>query len=158
MDSLLDALAQMDLINRIDGIVSTFIHADWKGAYRRGGPAGLAAEFLASLTGQNTWTLMVPQDSGWPGIEIERVLTRHGVRIWGRGFMGDCLYFRVKRRQARWAEYLLWRAGVPVVSRSFDPRNRDYPQRHPPGSEPTGGSDQTQLAKGLLDFIYDLLD
>lgn len=156
MGSLIDSLAQLDLINRLDGLVSTFIHADWEGAYRRAGPVGIAGEFLASLTGQNAWTLMVPEEAGWTGLEVERLLTRHGVRIWGRGFMGGHLYFHVKRRQARWAEYLLWRAGISVLSRPFDPRNQRYAERRPRASEPPGGSDHTRLKKGLLDFIYDL--
>lgn len=157
MEHLLDALAQLDFIDRLDEIISTFIHADWKGARSRHGPAGLVGEFLASLSGQNTWTFWVPRNAGYRGIEIERLLTRHGVRIWGRGFLGDFLYFRVKKRQARWAEYLLWRAGIPVVSQPFNPRNQTYGEQYPPGSEPPGGSDHTRLKKGLLDTIYDLL-
>ncbi len=156
MDELLNALAQMDVINRIDDFVSSFIHANWEGAYRRAGPAGVAAEFLVTLTGQNRWTIMVPQDAGWTGLEIERLLTRHGVRVWGRGFLGDCLYFSVKRRQARWTEYLLWRAGVPVVSRPFDPRNRRYAESRPQPSEPPGGGEHHSLRRGLLDALYDL--
>ncbi len=41
----------------------------------------------------------------------------------GHGFAGNAICFRVKRRQARWAEYLLERAGVPVVSAPIDARN-----------------------------------
>jgi hypothetical protein len=157
MADLLDSLAYLDLIDRVDEVVSTFIHADWKGAYKRHGLAGLGGELVASLSQQNTWTFWVPRDAGFSGIEIERLLTRHGVRVWGRGFLDDSLYFHVKKRQARWAEYLLWRAGIPVVSRPFDSRNQAYSERHPTSPEPPGGGDHTKLKKGLLDSIYDLL-
>ncbi len=46
------------------------------------------------------------------------------------------IYFCVKRRQVNWAEYLLLRAGVPVVSPVFNPRNPICASRYGPGSEP----------------------
>lgn len=131
-----DVLAQLDLIDRIEGVVSTFIHADWAGAHKRNGVVGVINEFIDCLTFANAPTVLVSRDSSWSGLEIERLLRRHGVKVWNRGAMADSLYFCIKRRQARWAEYLLLRAGVPVISAPVDPRNRVYTAGYAPHSEP----------------------
>ncbi len=135
MTDWLDALAYLNLIDPIEGWISTFRYADWKGARDRAGIAGVLTELLASVAATNCFTIWVKRDAGWSGSEIEQLLARHGVRVWGRGFADDQICFRVKKRQARWAEYLLLRRGVAVTS-NFDARNWHYAQRHAPGSEP----------------------
>ena len=100
------------------------------------GIAGLISEFVACVTSHNAPTIRVSRYSHWRGIDIERLLKRYGVKVWDRGLSGDALYFCVKRRQVRWAEYLLLRAGVPVTSVLTEPRNRMWAERYPPGSEP----------------------
>ena len=51
------------------------------------------------------------------GQQIEALLMRHGIKIWDRGLHDKyTLYFCVKRRQVAWAEYLMERAGVDLVS------------------------------------------
>lgn len=132
----LNALTSFDPINRLEGAISTFLNADWSGAYERDGLAGLVAEFWACVTSQNAPTIRVSRHSHWRGIDIERLLWRHGVRIWDRGVVGDELYFCVKLRQVKWAEYVLLRAGVPVTSALTEPRNTVWAERYPPGSEP----------------------
>ncbi len=143
----LDVLAHMDLADWIEGIVSTFRNADWNGAYLRGGIPGIVDEFLASMVGTNTWTLSIQRNAGWSGIDAEHLLARHGVRVWGRWFIDDNLLFCVKKRQARWAEYLLLRRGIPVTSGPFDPRNLQYAERHAPGSEPPRRANPARPAK-----------
>jgi hypothetical protein len=152
-----DLLSHMDLIDRIEGCVSTFINADWRGAFERNGVAGLVSEALATLSSGNTWHFSVPRDCGWSGVEMERLLKRHGVQIWDRGFTRDTLTFRVKRRQANWAEYLLRRRGIPVVSQPFNPRNDDYARRHAPGSEPSTRRKRHSARPSLLDELIALL-
>jgi hypothetical protein len=134
---LLDTPAYFDLINRFEGVVSTFLNADWQGAYQREGVSGILAEFAACLTSSNAPMIRVSRYSHWRGIDVERLLKRHGVKVWDRGISGDDFYFCVKQRQVKWAEYLLLRAGVPVTSTLVDPRNLQYAQKHAPGSEPT---------------------
>ena len=136
MGTLTDFVASLDWIDRLEGVISTFVHADWKRAYQRKGVAGLAGEFGASLVGQNRWTLEVPRDSGWSGADIERFLRQYGVIVFGRGFTSTTLRFYVKHRQANWAEYLLLRRGIPVVSALFNPENATYGEQHAPGSQP----------------------
>ena len=131
-----DVLDKLDLIDRIEGVISTFLNADWFGAYSRNGPYGIISEFLDCLTAQNAPLIRVSRESILSGVKIEKLLKRHGVKVWNRGVTGDTLYFRVKLRQVEWAEYLLLRAGVPVTSALVEPRNRDYTQGYPAGSEP----------------------
>ena len=75
MGSITDFIASFNWIDRVEGVISTFINADWKSA-RQSGAAGLAGEFGSSVTGQNRWRLEVPRDCGWSGAEIERFLRR----------------------------------------------------------------------------------
>jgi hypothetical protein len=153
---LLDIPAYFDPIDRIEGLVSTFINADWAGTYRRRGGEGVLMEFVACLTSRNAPTIRISRYSSWHGIDVERLLKRHGVKVWDRGLAGDDLYFCVKRRQVKWAEYLLMRAGVPVTSVLVDPRNRDYGQRYPPGSEPPKRKPPTQPDSDFFAFIRSL--
>jgi hypothetical protein len=154
----LELLAHLDVISRIEGFVSGFLNADWRGASQRTGAAGVAAEFTASLTGRNSWSFYVPRRCGWNGIDIERLLRRYGVKVWDRGFTHDCLTFRVKRRQANWAEYLLRRRGIPVWSPRYNPLNDEYARRHAPGSEPRHRRRRSKPRQGLLDSILSLLE
>ncbi len=62
--------------------------------------------------------------------EVEALLRRYDVPIYGRTHDARCMYFHVKTRQSRWAEYILLRAGVIFVSRPVDPRNRTTAARH----------------------------
>jgi hypothetical protein len=132
----LDIVASFDPIDRIEGAVSTFLNADWIGAFERHGVAGVITEFVACVTSYNAPTIRVSRRSHWSGRDIERLLKRYGVRIWDRGLAGPDLSFCVKRRQVRWAEYLLLRAGVPVTSILNEPRNLSYASRYEPGSLP----------------------
>ncbi|MBN1889449.1 MAG: hypothetical protein JW850_15755 [Thermoflexales bacterium] len=113
----LDIPEYFDPINRIEGAVSTFLNADWYGAIeRRGLVGGILFEFVACLTNYNAPTIRVARGD-WRGIDIERLLRHHGVKVWDRGLANsDEIYFCVKRRQVRWADYVLRRAGVPVTS------------------------------------------
>ena len=156
MADLLESLAYLDLVDPVEGFISTFRYADWNGAYRRAGIIGIVAEFFASLAAMNCWTIWIHRHAGWSGVEVESLLMRHGVRIWGRGFVGEQIYFRVKKRQARWAEYLLLRRGVPVTSGPFDPRNADYAERYAPGSEPPNRRTRSNSIDDWLDGILSL--
>ena len=101
MAGITDVLGALDLIDRVD---------EWFGNARFG-----------------PWhKFHIPLDAGCTGWEVEQLLARHGVRIWGRGFTSDSLYFNVKRRQANWAEYLIRRRGIPLSSQLVNPQNETY--------------------------------
>lgn len=62
-----------------------------------------------------------------PGIVFESILRRYRIHAYGRSIAvhdGNQLRsFHVNARQARFAEYLLLRAGIPLVGGLVDPRN-----------------------------------
>jgi hypothetical protein len=124
-DFLGDVPMFFDPIDRIEGVLLTFYYANWKKA-RKGGPLGILFEFLSAVVGYSAPTILIGRGSSWRGIDVERLLKRHGIKIWDRGIASQsALYFCVKRRQVGWAEYLLARAGVPLLSQ-HDPNARRY--------------------------------
>jgi len=68
--------------------------------------------------------------------EMREILSRYGVATYGRRFDSQNMYIRVKKRQARWAEYVLLHAGVELLNPAFDHRNAGYAASHAPGWMP----------------------
>jgi len=95
------------------------------------------------------------QQPDWRGIDVERLLLRHGVRMWDRDFDRYHLYFRVKKEQERWAEYVMMRAGVPLTGALIDPRHANVTV----GSEPSAKGAPLKLRgiDAILDAILDAL-
>ena len=62
-----------------------------------------------------------------PGIVFESILRRYRIHAYGRSVKRDgdewLRSFHVNARQARFAEYLLLRAGIPLLGKLIDPRN-----------------------------------
>jgi hypothetical protein len=60
---------------------------------------------------------IIPADSGWGRTHIQRLLTTHGIRVWGLmyNFNGEKLLFTVPKHQDEEAYYLLQDAGVPIL-------------------------------------------
>jgi hypothetical protein len=160
MGNWFEFIAMFDVIDRIEGIVSSFTHADWKGAAKRG-PGAVSAELARTVTGANRWRIWVDRRAGWSGIEIERFLRKYGVAIWDRGFVGDNYYFCVKARQANWAEYLLLRRGIPITGPIYNENNPSYGQQHAPGDAPPAWADSdrvpAELPRSFIDRMSDWL-
>ena len=156
MPSILDAIASLNWIDRVEGLLSSFLNADWKGAVNRTGPAGIIGEVGRTVVGQNRWQIYVPRSSSWSGAEIERFLRHYGIKIWGRGFAGSSIYFSVKERQANWAEYLLLRRGIPIDGPLFNPQNAIYGAQHTPGDRPSAWADHEQRPRKGLDGFLDI--
>ena len=59
----------------------------------------------------------IPANTGWDRRDIKRLLSRHGVKVWGLMYntSGDMLMFTVRKEQAKWAFFLLQREGVSVL-------------------------------------------
>jgi hypothetical protein len=81
--------------------------------------------------GTRSWTFYVPLDCSWSGARIEKLLKSNGVKIWARMIHGHDLFFRVHKKQAEWAEYVLLRAGVPLKYRLYSERNLQYRYAQP---------------------------
>jgi len=73
----------------------------------------------------------IPEQAGWRGADIERLLARYGISLWGRMVINGCLVFSVRQAQARWAEYVLQRAGLPIAPGPI--AKRATRSRRPPG-------------------------
>jgi hypothetical protein len=131
---ILDLPLFFDYISSVEGVFSTLLNANWAGAIKRYGATGIFIELAASLTFRNAPSIRVSRQSTWRGIDIERLLSRYGIKVWDRGVTPTELYFCVKRRQVKWAEYVLLRAGVPVTSAPAEPRNSQWaaPYSGPP--------------------------
>jgi hypothetical protein len=127
MRPFLEFLTSFYWIALPETILQTFRHADWRRA-REQGVGGLLSEAIGSLLGTNSWPFFVPLRSGWNGADIARLLKRHGVRMWGYGFANGELFFRVRRSQAAWAQYVLLREGVPLQHRLFSGKTASRPQ------------------------------
>ncbi len=120
----------MDYIDAFEGAIFAIRRADWKGAWKRRGPLGIVTELLAAITSRNSPTIWVSRMGSWSGIDVERLLRKYGVRIGGRGATPREIYFHVARRQVKWAEYVLLRAGVTVTSVLKEGRNHEWAARH----------------------------
>jgi hypothetical protein len=96
----LDLLDAFNLIDRIEGLM--------RGLWYGGG----------------TRTLKVEHDEKVLGKDYEDALRKRGVAVFGRGATSTELRWKIKQRQARWAEYNLRRMNAPVTSKDVDPANR----------------------------------
>jgi hypothetical protein len=93
------------------------------------------------------------------GAEVEMLLRRYGIRIWGRELdLQDELAFLVKRRQAVWAEYILCRAGVPLTCPLLDARNAVYRQQHAQDTMPAPWDKRGIGAHTFVDHVVDWLN
>ena len=117
MKQLLEFCTAFNWLALPQTIVETLLYADWQGAHKRHGGVGMAGELLNSLVGTNTFPFFVPSSCPWGAGDIQGLLGRHGIKMWGAGWANGELFFRVPKRQAVWAQYVMQRAGVPLLHR-----------------------------------------
>lgn len=128
-------LGLVNLIDRVEGWLMALRYGDYASARRRG-VLGVAGEVGSSVLGTNTFTFALVRTGAYSLNEVEALLWRYGIAIFGRTHDARCMYFRVKKRQARWAEYLMLQQGVELANPTFDPRNTGYAGGHAPGWMP----------------------
>lgn len=114
-DAASDAVCYMDFIDLLDGVVGGFRHAPWRRAWQRRAALGIIAEFFNTLFERNSVEIRFARGSQWRGIDVERLLYRYHIPIWGRWLARNELMFRVKKSHARFAEYILLRCGVTLT-------------------------------------------
>lgn len=71
--------------------------------------------------------------------EIEAMLSKYGIAVYGRTHDANHMHFLVKKRQAPWADYLMRNAGVAIVGEPLAPGNGS-----PKGKLPAAWIDQPQ--------------
>lgn len=125
MNGLIEVLAKLDWFERLD-------------------------ELIHWLSGVKSWKFAVSRSSGFSGQQIESMLKKYGVKVWGRGFTRETLTFRVNEKQANWAEYLLYQNHIPVFSRPFNPENASYAAR----SRFNARSQDRQKQNGWLESLF----
>ena len=90
LDQILDVAGSFDLITPAWAFLQDFL-------------SGPPADFA------------IPAQAGWTSRDVQRLLGRNGVKVWGLIYHGDMLMFTVREAQAKWAYYLLSRAKVPIL-------------------------------------------
>lgn len=135
-------------------VIATLQHAEWGSAYAKGGIGGTLIEVISSILGTNTWPFFIDSEGGWGRKAITLLLESHGIAMWGWGYSRGKFMFRVKKQQARWAEYVMLKHGVPVrghlLHSHFSPNIAfatltDLPQEDPTSPEETSAPSDTLL-------------
>lgn len=66
----------------------------------------------------NSWTFFIPYreaiGAGWNQRDVVQLLRDHEVETWGCQITDGELFFSVALAEARWAEYVLLKRGVPI--------------------------------------------
>jgi hypothetical protein len=70
--------------------------------------------FIQDILNGPSHTFLIPEACGWSGRQIERLLKGNGIRVWGLMIVNRTIMLTVRQAQARWAQYLLDRDGIPV--------------------------------------------
>lgn len=135
-----DVVGRLNFIDRLEGLVMALRHGNYQEA-AKGGLLGYAGEAASSLAGANTFRFALLRSGNHSLNDVEALLKGYGVPIFGRTHDATCMYFSVKKRQARWAEYVMLQAGVELNNATFDRRNPGYVGTHGPGWMPAPWSD-----------------
>ena len=69
---------------------------------------------VKDITNGPSHTFMMREDCGWSGRKIANILKQNGVESWGHMIVNHNIMITVRRKQARWAQYLLEREAIPI--------------------------------------------
>jgi hypothetical protein len=110
MDFLDDfVMGPLNLIDRAEGLLSGLRYGD---------------------TGHQFAILRTDKGGAHTLDECEEMLRKRGIAVFGRTHDARHMYFKVKNRQAVWAEYTLMRAGVDLQSPPVEGRNAGWASKH----------------------------
>jgi len=139
-----------------DMILGGLIHADWRRAWQCGGALGWMRELGAALTGLNAWPFFIDARGAWTAGQVAALLHHHGIATWGWGYADGEFFFRVKLRQAHWAQYLLSSSDVPVRGRLLDDASaHPYARGQVGGPAPKPASPGSTTPLQRLDHLLD---
>lgn len=108
-----DILGAANLIDRVRG---------WIQGLRAGDVIG--HRIALPHPGSDWW--QENQTVPWSLNEVRALLDSYHVNNYGRGFDSREIWIHVPEHQARWAEYILLRAGAPVIMEMVDPNNTQW--------------------------------
>jgi len=86
---------------------------------------------IGDITNGGGYTFLIPEDCGWTGHEIAKMLHGRGIKTWGHMNVNSTFMISVKPSQASFARYLLERAGLPIGAEAERQaqRRRQEPER-----------------------------
>jgi len=108
---------------------------------------------IQNITNGPSHTFLIPEDCGWSGRRIEHLLRSHGVKTWGLMIINRKLRITVRLAQARWAQYLLEREGIPIEYGVIDERIA----RAPRPTQENKHTSPSEIVDRWLDKLEDLL-
>jgi hypothetical protein len=113
-------------------------------------------------------TFMIPDDCGWSGFQIERLLKSYGIKPWRRMIVKHMIMLTVRLAQAHYAQYLLLRAQIPIEYGLLEERPGQAAANKPgkvqgaraaPKARPKRGifAELAQVLDGLVDEVEAML-
>jgi len=99
-------------------------------------------------------TFLIPEDCGWSGRAIERLLKDKGIKTWGLMIVDNMILVTVRQAQARWGQYLLDRERIPIAYGVLDERVSSDTHR----SKNAGSAGPLGLLDGWLEKLESLLE
>lgn len=112
---VLDYLGFMNVLDWLDGLVMAFRYDDLS-------PHRIALHHPAD----EDWWDEQEQQTGvrfWNMRDVMNLFDDYHITYFWHGYNSEEIWLHVPERQARWAEYLLIRAGAPVIMATADSRN-----------------------------------
>ena len=119
---------------------------------------------VQDVTNGPAHTFLIPEDCGWSGRAVERLLKDQGIKTWGLMIADHMILITVRQAQARWAQYLLDRERIPIAYGALGP----VAQGHRVLDEPTSGDTRRsknagsagplELLDGWLEKLESLLE
>lgn len=95
----------------------------------------------------------------WNGYRVSSLLRQYKIHFYGIDmYKRDGVTIRcanINYKQAAWAEYILLRAGVPLVNKLIDPRNRERAEKH--GGAPPAWNKGKKYTESPIEAIFDVV-
>ena len=107
----------------VDDLLGAVNLIDWVEGLIRGAMAGDVVGHRIALPHPESSYWETNQLQPWSLNEMISLLNSYHITTFGRGFNSEEIWIHVKQEQARFAEYLLARAGAPVQMATVDERN-----------------------------------
>ena len=108
----------------LDGILGRLNLVDWVIGFVHGIAVGDVLPRKIAIP--NPHCEPQPGQRFWNQREVINILKSYHIDCYQFGFDEQTIWLHVPQRQARWAEYLLLRAGAPVVMDTVDERNAGW--------------------------------
>ncbi len=73
------------------------------------------------------YTFLIPDDCGWSGRDVAKLLRKRGIETWGHMVVNGSIMLTVKRGQIQRAQRLFRRAGIPTENAPPQRQRQDEP-------------------------------